>query len=260
MAVVVDVDSSGVALVRLTAESAENAFSIETMTEVSSKLHDLMDDDEVSAFVLTGSGRFFCAGADINEFRSCYDEGSIEQLVQGLTDILHPLLISLRQSDTIYVAAMNGAAAGGGLGLALAADYRIAVPETKIAAAFFSLGLSPDGGTTWLLPRLVGEPAARRFFFNNENWSAEEALAAGAVDEVVATENLIERATEVAAEWGRWAKASKEGTKRLLDAQSTNDFATQLLLEQRGIISASLTDDFSEGVDAFLEKRKPRFE
>lgn len=260
MAVEVEMREAGVALVRLTAESARNAFSIETMTKVSETLHRLMADEEVRAFVLTGSGPFFCAGADINEFRECYDDGTIEDLVFGLTEILHPLLLSIRASDTVYVAAMNGAAAGGGLGLALTADYRVATPKAKMAAAFFSLGLSPDGGTTWLLPRLVGEAKSRRFFFNNETWSAEQAMEAGAIDEVVADENLIERACEVAADWGKWAKASRQGTKRLLDSQSTNDFATQLHLEQEGIVSASQTGDFSEGVDSFLTKRDPQFE
>jgi 2-(1,2-epoxy-1,2-dihydrophenyl)acetyl-CoA isomerase len=259
MALTVERLDGGVALVTLTAESAQNAFSVEAMTTISNTINSLIDDEEISAFVLTGTGKFFCAGADINEFRACYDN-TISELVQGLTDILHPLLVRIRQSDTVYVAAMNGAAAGGGLGLALAADYRIAVPKTKIAAAFFSLGLSPDGGTTWLLPRLVGAQRAKKFFFNNETWSGEEALTLGVIDDLVEPEDLIIRSLKVATSWGDWAKSSRAGTKQLLDSQSFNDFETQLHFEQARIVAASQTEDFSEGVNAFLEKREPEFQ
>ncbi len=255
MAVNVERVPGGVAVVTLLAESAQNAFSIKSINEISRTLNSLMDDDEISAYVLTGSGKFFCAGADINEFRSCYDDGTIADLVRGLTDVLHPLLVKIRQSDTIFVAAINGAAAGGGLGLALSADYRVASPGAKLAAAFFPLGLSPDGGTTWLLPRLVGEQKSRRFFFENETWSAIDALEYGAIDEVTNTEDLVGRATNVAKDWGKWAKASRGGTKQLLESQSNSIFSDQLKKEQERIVAASQTEEFSDGVNAFLQKR-----
>ncbi len=260
MALSVERLEGGVALVTLTAESAQNAFSIEAMTTISTTINSLIDDEEIQAFVLTGTGKFFCAGADINEFRECYDDDTISDLVQGLTDILHPLLVRIRQSDTVYVAAMNGAAAGGGLGLALAADYRMAIPQTKIAAAFFSLGLSPDGGTTWLLPRLVGPQRAKKFFFNNETWSGEQALELGVIDELVEPQDLILSSLKIAISWGKWAKSSRAGTKQLLDSQSYQDFETQLHDEQVRIVAASQTKQFSEGVDAFIEKRDPNFQ
>tara|TARA_B100001750_G_C15496810_1_gene594722 strand:- start:213 stop:980 length:768 start_codon:yes stop_codon:yes gene_type:complete len=245
----------GIAVVTLLAESAQNAFSIKSINQISQTLNSLMDDDEINAYVLTGSGKFFCAGADINEFRTCYDDGTIAELVRNLTDILHPLLVRIRQSDTVYVAAINGAAAGGGLGLALSADYRVATSDAKLAAAFFPLGLSPDGGTTWLLPRLVGVHQSRKFFFENQTWNAREALELGAIDEKVNPENLISRAVDVAKEWGKWAKASRGGTKQLLDSQFHNDFSEQLKNEQERIVAASQTEEFSEGVNDFLQKR-----
>ena len=155
---------------------------------------------------------------------------------------------------------MNGAAAGGGLGLALACDARVAVADAKLAAAFFKLGLSPDGGSTWLLPRLVGNQTTRRFFFNDEIWNGEEALEKGAVDEVVSQDELVNRAVELASDWGRWSKISRSGTKQLLDASTSTFFQTQLEFEQALIIAASQTDDFAEGVTAFLEKREPKFD
>ena len=249
-----------VAIVTLSAEAARNAFDSDSMNEISVTLNDLMDDSEIRGIVLTGSGRFFCAGADIEEFQRSIEDGRIGRLVDNLTSILHPLQVRMRTDPTILVAAINGAAAGGGLGLALACDARVASPKAKLAAAFFKLGLSPDGGSTWLLPRLVGNQIARRFFFNDETWTGEEALEKGAVDEVAEQDNLIDCAVQLASDWGRWSKMSRSGTKQLLDASTSTFFQTQLEFEQALIIAASQTDEFAEGVAAFLEKRDPVFD
>ncbi len=258
---VLDVEHrDSVAIATLTAEAARNAFSSQSMQVISDTLNELMDDESVRAIVITGTGRFFCAGADIVEFQRCIAEDRIASLVEDLTSILHPLQVRMRTDSTILVAAINGAAAGGGLGLALACDARIASPQAKLASAFFKLGLSPDGGTTWLLPRLVGNQITKRFFFNDEIWSGEEALNVGAVDEVVPEKDLIERAVELAENWGSWANFSRSGTKQLLDASTSTFFQTQLEFEQALIIAASSTDNFAEGVSAFLEKRSPKFD
>ena len=258
---VLDVEHrDSVAIATLTAEAARNAFSSQSMQVISDTLNELMDDESVRAIVITGTGRFFCAGADIVEFQRCIDEDRIAPLVEDLTSILHPLQVRMRTDPTILVAAINGAAAGGGLGLALACDARIASPQAKLASAFFKLGLSPDGGTTWLLPRLVGNQITKRFFFNDEIWSGEEALNVGAVDEVVPEKDLIERAVELAENWGSWANFSRSGTKQLLDASTSTFFQTQLEFEQALIIAASRTENFAEGVSAFLEKRGPKFD
>ena len=249
-----------VAVVTLSAEAARNAFNSDSMGEISKTLNKLMDDPAIRGIVLTGTGRFFCAGADIEEFQRSIEEGRIGPLVDDLTSILHPLQIRMRTDPTILVAAMNGAAAGGGLGLALACDARVAAPEAKLAAAFFKLGLSPDGGTTWLLPRLVGNQVTRRFFFNDETWSGEAALEKGAVDEIASLDELVNRAVEMASDWSRWSKMSRSGTKQLLDASTSTFFQNQLEFEQALIIAASQTKEFEEGVTAFLEKREPEFD
>ena len=249
-----------VAIVTLSAEAARNAFNSDSMSEISKTLNKLMDDSDIQGIVITGTGKFFCAGADIEEFQRSIEDGRIGPLVDDLTSILHPLQVRMRTDSTIVIAAMNGAAAGGGLGLALACDARVAVADAKLAAAFFKLGLSPDGGTTWLLPRLVGNQATRRFFFNDETWSGDEALEKGAVDEVVPQDELVDRAVELASDWGQWSKISRSGTKQLLDASTSTFFQTQLEFEQALIIAASQTDDFAEGVSAFLEKRDPEFD
>ena len=250
---------SGVALVTLSEDASRNAFSRTSIGAISETFTNLLEDESCKAIVLTGTGKFFCTGADIDEFANAIDDGTIGNLVSDLTSVLHPLELKLRRDSTVFVAAMNGAAAGGGLGLALCADYRVCVPKTKMAASFFSLGLSPDGGTTWLLPRLVGYQRARKFFFNNEVWSAEQALEYGAADEIVQPDELLERAIEIASNWGSWSKMSRKGTKQLLDASSTTFMETQLEFEKALITASSLTPDFAEGVSAFLEKREPVF-
>ena len=123
-----------------------------------------MDDPEVRSIVLTGTGRVFCAGADIDSFQNAIDDDTIGDLVMELTGILHPLLARMRGDSTIIIAAINGAAAGGGLGLALACDARIASNEAVLVSAFFRLGLSPDGGSTWLLPGLLAFSVLEGFF------------------------------------------------------------------------------------------------
>jgi len=177
-----------------------------------------------------------------------------------LTGILHPLLSRMRQSPTIIIAAVNGACAGGGLGLALACDARIASPKAKMAASYSGMGLSPDGGTTWLLPRLVGDQVSRRFFFENEIWGAEQCVSVGAVDALVESEQLIHAACEMAKRWSQWGEHTKEATKHLLDVQSVQDFETHLKHERTLIEAAGTTSAFKEGVAAFIDKRKPNFQ
>ena len=247
------------AVVTLSEAASNNAFDALSMAAISAELTQLMDNPKIRSIVITGSGRVFCAGADIQSFKSAIEEGTADDLVATLTGILHPLLVRMRADPTVIVAAMNGAAAGGGLGLALACDVRIASTQARLASAFFRLGLSPDGGTTWLLPRLVGLQNARRFLFEDQTWSAEEALDLGAIDEVVEPEELVPRAIRIAMEWGRWSDQSKRSTKQLLDSQSSTFFETQLEFERMLITESSRLPDFAEGVAAFLEKRDPNF-
>ena len=249
----------GVALVTLSPEASSNTFAPGNMLPLIATLDQLMADLSCRGVVLTGSGRTFSVGGNIDDFSRWIEDGSIGQMVREMTDHLHPLLLRIRGSDTVFVCAINGSAAGGGLGLALSADYRVCVPRAKIASAFFSLGLSPDGGTTWLLPRLVGNQAAKRFFFEGEVWTGEQALNKGAVDEVVESSNLVERAIEVARSWGRWSVNSRRSTKQLLDASTSTFFETQLQFEQSLMVASSQTPDFAEGVNAFKAKREPAF-
>jgi 2-(1,2-epoxy-1,2-dihydrophenyl)acetyl-CoA isomerase len=162
-----DLDN-GIRLIRFSGHSATQSFSRKFLPQIAQAIDAGLIHPNVRAIVLTGEGKFFSAGADIHAFAQSIEDEDAPQLIRDLTGILHPLLIRMRQSSTICIAAVNGACAGGGLGLALACDARIASTKAKMAASYSGMGLSPDGGTTWLLPRLVGDQISRRFFFENE--------------------------------------------------------------------------------------------
>ena len=254
MTVQIENRDNGIRIVRLTGAAASKSFSRESLPIIAQAIDDGLSDQNVRAMIITGDGKFFSAGADIHAFQEAIDANDAPQLIRDLTNILHPLLIRIRQSSTIVVGAINGAAAGGGLGLALACDVRIGSPKAKLAASYASIGLSPDGGTTWLLPRLVGEHVSRRFFFENQIWSAEDALNAGALDEVVEADELIARSIKIATDWSQWGNHFREATKHLLHVQTLNDFETHLKHEQTLIEAAGTTPEFKDGVSTFLRK------
>ena len=252
-------EDGGVAVVTFAKAETMNSLDPPTMWHVRHSILALLEDPSVRALVLTGQGKAFCAGANVKDMQRAAAEGRATQWVLDTTAELHPLLLELHASSKPLIAAVNGAAAGGGLGLALVADCRIGSPDARFAAGYFGIGLSPDGGSTWLLPRLVGEQRTRRFFFGNEVIAADEAKALGLLDEVVPADRLLARALEVARAWGAWGVRSREGTKRLLESQSTTSFADQLEAERGLIAAAAGTSDFREGTTAFTEKRKARF-
>ena len=258
MAIEISTDD-GVAIIQMTGKTASNSFSRESMKDIVEAIDSVLMDNDVRGAVLTGEGRFFSAGADIQGFQDAIDDGSITSLIHDLTGMLHPLILRMRRSPKILVAAINGAAAGGGLGLALACDARVAGADAKLAASYAGIGLSPDGGTTWLLPRLVGDQASKRFFLENQVWNSEEALWRGAVDHQASNDELLAKATEVASTWSKWGTHTREATKHLLDVQSTQDLESHLSHERLLIEAAGITQDFAEGVDAFLNKREPDF-
>ena len=257
----IEIDQQGsIRLIKMAGQASTQSFSTAFLPKIAEAIDAGLKDSETKAIVLTGDGRFFSAGADINAFQEAIDNGTAPELIRTLTGVLHPLLQRIRTSSTIVVAALNGVSAGGGLGLALACDARIGTSDARMAASYAGMGLSPDGGTTWLLPRLVGEQRARRFFMSNEIWSGREAHDYGAIDVLVEPESLMETAIGLATVWSSWGPHTKEATKHLLHVQTDNEFSTHLDHERTLIEAAGTTDAFREGVAAFLEKRRPSFD
>lgn len=257
---VVEVEQQdAVRIIKMAGQASTQSFSRAFLPRIAQAIDEGLRDASTKAIVLTGEGRFFSAGADINAFQKSIEDNDAPELIRELTGVLHPLLQRIRTSSTIVVAALNGVSAGGGLGLALACDARVGTDDARMAASYAGMGLSPDGGTTWLLPRLVGEQRARRFFMGNEIWSGREAHDYGAIDVLVDADSLLETAIGMATMWSSWGQHTKEATKHLLHVQSENEFSTHLDHERTLIEAAGTTDAFREGVAAFLEKRRPQF-
>src|SRR3954454_23723739 len=209
---------------------------------------------DVRAVVLTGAGRGFCVGQDLTEFRDTAGD-----IVQRLRETYHPTILGLRALEKPVIAAVNGPAAGAGLSLACACDLLIAAASASFVPGCVGIGLVPDSGGTWTVPRLIGPARAFEWLTSNRKLTAAEAQAGGLVSEVVEPDGLAPRVAEVAR---RYAEAPTRGigmTKRLLEQSAVSTLEEQLEREAQLQAAATTTDDFREGVAAFLEKRPPRF-
>jgi 2-(1,2-epoxy-1,2-dihydrophenyl)acetyl-CoA isomerase len=210
--------------------------------------------DEVRAVVVTGAGRGFCVGQDLTEFRQA--PGDIGDRLRGN---YHPNILGIRALEKPVLAAVNGAAAGAGLSLACACDIRIAADSATFVPAFINIGLVPDSGGTYFVRRLLGYARAFEWLASGRRLSAAEAHAWGLVSEVVEADALEARAAELAAELAAMPTRGIGRTKRLLDHAETATLDQQLEREAQLQTAATQSEDFREGVAAFLEKRPPRF-
>jgi 2-(1,2-epoxy-1,2-dihydrophenyl)acetyl-CoA isomerase len=232
----------------------------EKMNAFNRALHDALRgalkdarDPEVRAVVLTGAGRAFCAGQDLTEFRQMGNVGD------GLRETYHPNILAIRALEKPVIAAVNGAAAGAGLSLACACDIRIASDAASFVPGFVGIGLVPDSGGTFFIHRLLGAPRAFEWMSSNRRLTAAEAHAWGLVSEVVEADGLAARAAELAATYAALPTRAIGMTKRAFDHADTATLEEQLELEAQLQAVAVETDDFREGVAAFLEKRAPDF-
>lgn len=210
--------------------------------------------EDVRAVVLTGAGRGFCVGQDLTEFRDAPPDIS-----ERLRRYYHPNVQAVRGLEKPVIAAVNGVAAGAGLSLACACDLRIAADSAAFIPAFIGIGLVPDSGGTLFIQRLLGTPRAFDWMTTNRKLTAAVALDWGLVNEVVEADRLAAHAGEVATTFAALPTRAIGMTKRLFDHAATATLEEQLELESQLQSAATKTDDFREGVAAFLEKREPVF-
>src|SRR6478752_10141004 len=210
-------------------------------------------DPEVRAVVITGAGRGFCAGQDLTEFGESGDVGA------ALRETYHPNMLAIRALEKPVIAAVNGACAGAGLSLACACDIRIAADSASFVPGFIGIGLVPDAGGTYFIHRLLGAPRAFEWMTSNRRLTAAEAYEWGLVSEVVEADALVSRAAELAAFYASLPTRAIGMTKRLFDHADTATLDEQLELEAQLQSVAAQSDDFREGVAAFIEKRPPSF-
>jgi 2-(1,2-epoxy-1,2-dihydrophenyl)acetyl-CoA isomerase len=225
--------------------------------ELSEALGRLSEDSSVRALVLTGTGRAFCAGGDVQSFYDNRDDPA--EIMQAVLDGLHGAVGRLIDAPFPTIAAINGVVAGAGIGIALATDLAVAAESAMFTMAYTGIGVSPDGSSTFFLPRLVGTRVAMEMILTNKRVSSEEALALGIVNSVVPDGEVEDAVNGLAAKLASGPTLAYVRARKLIRSSLASDPFTQMDAEAAGIMAAGETKDFYEGISAFIEKRRPTF-
>jgi 2-(1,2-epoxy-1,2-dihydrophenyl)acetyl-CoA isomerase len=251
-----------VGILTLDRPDAFNAMSPEMIGEMTVACAWLADQAPLRALIVTGAGKAFSAGGDVNWFKKGVEDDSVDlpaQVRRG-AEALHQAIVDLRRIPYPVIAAVNGPAAGAGFSLALACDIRIASEAAFFAPAYGRIGASPDGGMTYFLPRVVGPSRALEILLEDPNMSPQDALAERLVSEVVAPDELPERAREQAGKLASKAPYYVKMAKRLCGVSLDNSITEHLQLERHGIADSMATEDLHAAVSAFFGGEKPEFQ
>jgi 2-(1,2-epoxy-1,2-dihydrophenyl)acetyl-CoA isomerase len=249
-----------VATLTLNRPQVLNAFNDALLQQMNQQLRELERDADVGAVVITGAGRAFCAGQDLQARREIFERGDVPHLGAGLRERYKPMIIRLRTMEKPVIAALNGVAAGAGCGLALACDLRTAAPDASLTQAFARVGLALDSGSSFFLPRIVGLGRAFEIAFTGDPVSAAEAERIGLVNHVYPAEELLPRTRELAERLANGATRAIGLIKRDINRALSADLETALDYESYQQEIAGQTADFREGVMAFVEKRQPKYQ
>src|SRR6188472_2493118 len=247
--------SGPVARITLNRPDAANGMN-HTMTRELTDAARRCDTDTTKVVVLTGSGRFFCAGGDLKSFASAPNRG---QHIKSVADDLHRAISTFARMDAVLITAVNGTAAGAGFSLAVTGDLILAAESASFTMAYTKVGLSPDGSSTYFLPRLIGITRTKELMLTNRALSAQEALQWGLVTEVLPDDQLAARADELATQMAATASGSNGAVKALMLSTFASGLEEQMELESRVIADRAESADGREGVGAFMAKRKPEF-
>lgn len=247
-----------VARITIDRPKAYNALDLECMKELCDIVNRCGSDRSVRAVVITGSGsKAFCAGGDVASFAR--DPETVDLLLKEVTGFMHLAISRLAWMDAPVIAAVNGVAAGAGLGLAAACDLAIAADNAVFTSAYTSIGLTPDGGASYYLPRLIGRRRAMELFLSNRVLSAQEALDWGLVNRVVPQADLEKEVGALAEQLANGPTRACGGVKKLLALAQNDSLESQMERESRQIAELARSPDGLEGVRAFVEKRKAAF-
>jgi 2-(1,2-epoxy-1,2-dihydrophenyl)acetyl-CoA isomerase len=245
------------AQLRLNRPAAGNAIDLSMAEALRDAARDCADDPQVKCVTLTGAGRYFCVGGDVGMFATSGDD--LPNLLQQLTNALHGALAIFAGMRKPLLIVVNGPAAGAGMSLALAGDVVLASKSANFTAAYTALGLTPDGGLTWWLPRLVGIRLAQDLILTNRRMTAAEALAVGLVTRIIDGDALVQEAEDTAAKLSATAGLAVGASRSLLMQSLSNALEHHLSIEANAIVRAAQTSDGKEGISAFLAKREPLF-
>jgi 2-(1,2-epoxy-1,2-dihydrophenyl)acetyl-CoA isomerase len=254
--IVVSVEGA-VATIRLDNPPTMNALSAPIAAALDAAIADLTSAGTVRCLVVTGTGRAFSAGGDVQSFYDHRDDphGVMRQILDGL----HGAVGRLLEAPFPTIAAVNGVVAGAGMGLAMATDLAIAVDTAVFTMAYTALGVSPDGSSTFFLPRLVGARRAMELILTNERLSAGDALQLGLVNRVVPADEFDDAVRSLAVRLSEGPTLAYVRARELVRSSYGATPVAQMAAEADRILAAGSTDDFLEGVTAFIEKRPPRF-
>ena len=256
MASIIKEIKNKIAYLTLNRPEVFNSFNREMALLLQSELDACEKNPEVRAVVITGNGKAFCAGQDLKEVTS-------PELNPGFKKILeehyNPIISRIRKIEKPIIGAINGVAAGAGANIALACDVVIASENASFIQAFSKIGLVPDSAGTFFLPRLIGFQKASALMMLGDKVSAEEAEKLGMVYKVVSSENVMEEVNNIANTMANMPTKALGLTKRLLNNSLSNSLEEQLEVESKLQIESAQSEDYAEGVDAFMNKRKPSF-
>jgi 2-(1,2-epoxy-1,2-dihydrophenyl)acetyl-CoA isomerase len=244
-----------VATLTLNRPDAYNALNVTLGRELFAAALELDEDPDVRCIVMTGSGRAFCAGGDVKDFVDSL--GRIGAHIKELTTYLHGAISRLCRSDKPVIVAVNGVAAGGGMSLALAGDLVIATESAKFTMAYSKIAASPDGSSSYFLPRLIGLRRAMELYFTNRTLSAREAVEWGLITRMVPDAEFKSAVDAQARELAQGPTKAYGIAKRLLHQSTWESLETQMELEAQGIAACGHTEDFRAGVTGFAEKKPP---
>ena len=247
---------AGVAHLTLDRPEAGNAISLQVARDLMEATMACSEDRSVRAVLLTGAGKTFCVGGDLSSFSG---QADLPLHLREVTTYLHAAVSRLARLDAPLVVAVQGSAAGAGMSLALGADILLLGASARLVMAYTRVGLSPDGSGTWFLPRLVGLRRALDLTLTNQVVTADDAVAWGLASRVVADDELAAEATQLATELASGPTAAFGAAKRLLRESLGTSLETQLELETNALCANAGTADGREGIQAFLDKRAPRF-
>lgn len=251
-------NKSGVAVLTLNRPEVLNSFNRIMAEQLLSALTECDEDASIRAVLLTGAGRGFCAGQDLADVPAA-QPGQPPSLGKIVHDCYNPIILGLRKLEKPVVCAVNGVAAGAGANIAFACDIVLASSQAAFIQSFCKVGLIPDSGGTFFLPRLVGLPRATALMMLGEKVSAEQAASIGLIFKVVQADKLMEEAHALASQLAAQPTRGLGLMKRAINASLSNSLEAQLDMEESLQEEAGKSADYAEGVRAFLEKRAPRF-
>ncbi len=246
-----------VAIITLNRAKAANGLNAQMGQELRRAAKTCDSSNDIRAVIVTGAGRFFCAGGDVKEMFS--HGNAVGSAIKNLADDLHMAISTFSRMNKPVIMAVNGIAAGAGFSLAVSGDIVVAADTAAFTMAYTKAGLSPDGSSSYFLPRLIGMRRTQDLMFTNRTVSAQEALDWGLVTKLAPADQLMSTALELAQTLAAGAAGSNAAIKTLLLSSFENSLETQMELEGRMIAACAASPDGREGISAFVEKRSPKF-